>query len=217
MKADDKRSKPYVWVTWITKFLAGEDKCEWKNWYKANFRYAKRDEPEFPALKRWIRQHDEMTSIRKADLESEGWMVATEEANAFKLDGKQATLSGKPDIVATKPDEKLLLVVDEKSGKKRNSDRWQVLTYMFALPLAFSRFSSWAISGAVDYRNGLMEISNLEDEHVERISGAITTISSEEEPARTPSVHECRFCNILNCPDRADAGDGGRGDASNFF
>lgn len=30
------RTQPYIWTTWITKFLAGDNSCEWATWYKAH-------------------------------------------------------------------------------------------------------------------------------------------------------------------------------------
>lgn len=31
------RNSPYVWVTWLTKILAGEQSCEWASWFKAHY------------------------------------------------------------------------------------------------------------------------------------------------------------------------------------
>ena len=36
-----KRDGPYVWVSWITKLLAGEVNCEWAPWFKAHHTYQK--------------------------------------------------------------------------------------------------------------------------------------------------------------------------------
>ena len=35
----ERRSSPYIWVTWVTwlsKLLAGENSCEWASWFKAH-------------------------------------------------------------------------------------------------------------------------------------------------------------------------------------
>ena len=28
---------PYIWATWLTKLLAGEDSCEWSSWFKSQY------------------------------------------------------------------------------------------------------------------------------------------------------------------------------------
>jgi len=35
-----QRPAPYVWVTWITKLLAGETHCTWSVWLRANYKTA---------------------------------------------------------------------------------------------------------------------------------------------------------------------------------
>ena len=36
------RDSPYIWVTWLTKLLVGENYCEWAGWFKAHYeRYDK--------------------------------------------------------------------------------------------------------------------------------------------------------------------------------
>ena len=29
------RDSPYIWVTWLTKLLAGENSCEWAAWFRS--------------------------------------------------------------------------------------------------------------------------------------------------------------------------------------
>ena len=33
--AERRRDGPYIWVTWLTKLLAGENSCEWGSWFRA--------------------------------------------------------------------------------------------------------------------------------------------------------------------------------------
>jgi len=35
------RRSPYIWVTWLTKLMAGEAQCEWASWFKAHHKYDK--------------------------------------------------------------------------------------------------------------------------------------------------------------------------------
>jgi hypothetical protein len=199
---DNPRNRPYIWVTWLTGLLAGLDKCEWKSWYKAHYRYAKRSGDDTFNLQEWTRQHDQMTAKRVEQLKCDNWTVQVEEQNSFRLDGSRATLSGKPDIIALRAAEKRLLVIDEKSGRPRESDRWQVLLYMFALPLVWA--NGWQVDGQVEYRGQSLDVSReqLTPEVSTQIVDKIVVVGGTEEPNRTPSASECRFCDIMNCPDR---------------
>ena len=31
------RDGPYIWVTWLTKLMVGENSCEWAAWFKSHF------------------------------------------------------------------------------------------------------------------------------------------------------------------------------------
>jgi len=213
---DHPRKKSYIWTTWITGLLAGTDKCNWRAWYKAHFRYAKRQgDGEFD-LEQWTRQHDRMTAVRAEKLKESGWTVRLEDDNAFKLDGDVTTLSGKPDILALRESEKRALVIDEKSGRARDSDSWQVLIYMFALPLIWAK--GWRIDGEVEYRGGGLSVpaEQLSLDVTNKIVAKVRLVGGDEEPSRVPSANECRFCDILSCPDRwADKSKSA--DASEYF
>lgn len=201
---DSPRKRAYIWTTWITGLLAGTDACMWKAWYKSHFRYAKLEENSHGFdIAEWTRQHDAMTAARVKQLKDDGrWTsIREEDENAFKLSGRNADLSGKPDIVALSRHIQHALVIDEKSGKKKESDVWQVLLYMFALPLVWA--SGWRVEGEIEYRDGKRAVDP--DRIVSarpRIVEVIKVVGDPEEPLRTPSPSECRFCDIQACPDR---------------
>lgn len=194
---DSKRGKPYAWVTWITGLLAGTDKCQWKAWVKSNFRYAKRAEDQSKDLSDWTKQHDQMVGERVLKLEREGYTVRTEDENAFKVEGRTAILSGKPDIVAVRPDSDSALVIDTKSGSVKPKDSWQVYIYMWALPLTV--YKGLKMAGAVDYRHGLENLPPLTQGHVDRITETMRLVGQSGAPPAAPSVAECRYCDIVEC------------------
>ena len=97
--AETRRGKPYVWVTWITKLLGGQQQCAWASWFKARFKYEKLEEGSFDSAA-WSARHAELVRRRAAELGEEGWAVTLENENGFKLEGRSGVLSGKPDIVA---------------------------------------------------------------------------------------------------------------------
>lgn len=202
MAMDSPRPKPYIWVSWLTPFLADTDKCHWKPWKKAHFRYAKVPDTSDFDLQDWIRQHNAMTETRVEKLRSQGYVVKVEEQNSFKLEGKSSTLAGKPDIVALKHDEKRALVVDEKSGKVKPQDIWQVRIYVLALRRTFLK--GYTIDGEVEYRgsSNFVDAASHTNEIEEKIFSLTRLVGGDEAPPRVPSASECRFCDILNCPDR---------------
>lgn len=191
--------KPYIWVSWITGLLAGTSKCQWSAWFKAHYHYAKRPEENTGNLAQWNRDHREMVDARVNLMRADGWEVRVETDNAFKIEGRTATLAAKPDIVGVRGIE--ARVIDEKSGQPRDSDPWQVKVYMWGLPLV-SPFK--AIDGEVQYRGHIVEIkaAELTEDAVKSITGTLSLVGGPEEPPRTPSLDECRFCNIADCPDR---------------
>jgi hypothetical protein len=214
---EPKRPKKYIWVTWITKLISGEDKCWYKAWHKATYKYEKRaddaDRADFFA--EWQKKHDAITTRRVAELRKQGWVVKVEEEGEFKLAGKNADVSGKPDYVAMK--DGVALVGDAKSGKKRESDHWQVLIYAFALPLSWLRGSGLAIEGEVEYQDQRQPVRPLTDAARKNIVEAIQRIAGPAELPAAPSITECKFCDVAKCKYRVESMKRADGDATSFF
>jgi len=196
---NSRRRRPYIWVSWATPLLAGSS-CQWAAWFKSHYRYAKRDRDDNFDRSTWTREHNKMVQDRRKLLEADGWAVTLEEANSFKLEGRAATLAGKPDLVAVKGAR--AVIFDEKSGKERRSDRWQVLIYM--LSLARQKLKGLTVEGAVEYRGKTSPIppGELDDRAQQAIWSTLTLIGADTEPPRAPSESECRFCDIADCPER---------------
>lgn len=211
---DKRRKRPYVWVTWLTKLLAGEHSCLWRSWYKACFKYTKRpDDPGRAAFfEEWTAKHDAISTARAEELRQAGWVVREEEAAAFKLKGKAGDLAGKPDIAAVKGEEGL--VVDAKSGRQRESDAWQVLVYLLALPLSWGKGIRWR--GEVQYKGRAVDVRPLGKSEQANITSVLQTITDPTaEPRRVPSWSECRYCDVAACPERVTTEP--TGDASELF
>lgn len=198
--------KPYIWVTWLAKLLGG-DQCAWSAWFKAHYRYEKFEEQALD-LAQWNREHTELMQARKRELLRDGWTVTMEQQNAFRLEGAAAVVAGKIDIIATKPG--FVLVVDGKTGRERDSDLWQVLIYLFALPKCRpDLFASGVnVEGEVQYRRGDERITvtpdDLTPQRLDDLVRMIKAIGSLSEPPRAPSREECQRCNIgvADCPQR---------------
>lgn len=198
-KDSSRGPRAFIWVTWITGLLAGTDKCEFAPWYKAHYRFAKLSK-DGASLDDWKRQHDAMVTARVKALTAQGYAVAIEDQNAFKVKGTASDLSGKPDIVAGKGE--FVLVIDEKSGQERQSDMWQVRIYLWALPIVVKQFARSLLAGEVEYRGKSIAVTYPNAEMVARIVSTLQLVGGELEPPRTPSVQECCFCDVAACPDR---------------
>lgn len=201
--ATPRGGKPYIWATWLAQLLGGKQ-CVWRVWFQSRFRYDKYQEEAMDLVK-WNRDHNRLMAARRKELEREGWTVTTEEQNAFKLEGQLAIVAGKPDIVAAKPGH--VLVVDGKTGRQRDSDIFQVLLYLFAIPKSRPDLVG-ALEGEVQYAKGDERIAitpdQLTPERMDDIVALIKAIAGETPPRKVPSRDECRRCPVGfgDCPER---------------
>jgi CRISPR/Cas system-associated exonuclease Cas4 (RecB family) len=203
--SERRKGQPYIWVTWLAKLLGG-NQCLWSAWFKAHFKYEKFNEMAMDLVK-WNRDHNRLMAQRRKELEEDGWTVFTEEQNAFKLQGSTATVAGKPDIVAAKDGQ--ILVVDGKTGRVKDSDVWQVLFYLYAIPKSRPDLKGELV-GEVQYANGetfAMTPNELDEKRMGDIVSLIKVIASDEPPKKVPSRDECKRCDIGfgDCPERVGA------------
>jgi len=211
---DKARPRPYIWVSWITKLLAGENKCWYAAWYKAHHKYDKKpDDPDREDFfKEWTAKHDAITEKVAESYRESGWVVRVEDEASFKLVGRQADVAGKPDIVALKDGSVEGEVVDAKSGRRRASDHWQVLIYLFSLPLSW--LPGVRLRGVVAYADGEEPVRPLGQKEKDAIVAAVKRVSDPTAPEPVPSANECRHCDVLACTARQQTSDG---DATRFF
>lgn len=200
-----RTGKPYIWVTWLAKLLGG-NRCIWSAWFKAHYKYDKFEEQAADLVK-WNRDHNKLMSVRQKELEADGWTVLVEEQNAFKLEGKVAVVAGKPDLVAVKSGQ--VMVIDGKTGRERESDIWQVLFYLFALPKSRPDLKGELI-GEVQYKSGdviTLSPAELDEPRMGQIVKLIEAVAGAEPPVKRPSRDECKRCNIgvKDCPQRVSA------------
>lgn len=198
------RTKPYVWVTWLTPILAGEAQCQFATWFKAHHQYTKRVDDTFD-LAKWSADHTALLERRARELEDDGWQVLLENSNAFRLHGKSATLAGKPDIVARRDGD--TLVVDAKTGQPKNRDWWQVLIYLAVLPKCFA-VQTDRLRGEVCYPSHRTPVvgAELTQDRADRIWALIRKVGDGQRLACVPSANECHFCDITaaDCPQRVE-------------
>jgi len=182
----EKRDKVFVWPSWISKLVAGEDHCFWKYWFKCHFTYDKLS-GDFN-LAKWNIAHTQLLRSRVDALERLGFTVFIEDQNSFRLEIKAGNyihhepkyygelilklkndiiISGKADIVAIGEDEDehisgkmhpIALVEDCKTGSCKTSDHVQVALYMMLLPKAIEKYKELKFNGCIVYKNGVPNV-----------------------------------------------------------
>ncbi len=199
------RAEPYVWVSWITKLLAGESSCVWSAWFRAHYQTAKG--PNNFDMAAWLMEHAAMLRRTASEHEEEGYAVFTEGQNLFALAGKAGTLAGKPDVVAVKGAEGWVL--DNKTGSPKLSDRVQVMVYQWALPKTIPAFAGVRFSGKVVYATGHSIIGPEEVDalFIKKVADLMKEVCGDVEPRKAPSFQECSYCPITaeDCAERAGA------------
>ena len=150
--------------------------------------------------------HTALLNERITNWEVGGFDVDVEAQNRFDLHGKSATLAGRPDLVARRDDE--AVIVDAKTGHDGPSHAVQVMIYLYAVPKAIERYRSLKLRGQVTYRDHTVRISAeaVDEQFIQNLGALIRRISSDEPARRVPSRQECRFCDITvaDCPERVD-------------
>jgi CRISPR/Cas system-associated exonuclease Cas4 (RecB family) len=196
-----KRFKFYARVEQLSKLLAKEKQCNFSVWLSTQYQFEKPPRNYDPS------KHDEMVIQRASQLQAEGFTVYVEYANSLKVNGKifDICVAGRPDIVAIK--DNWVVVEDCKTGKRRDSHRFQVLLYMLLLPLAPEtkhHCQGQIPHGRLVYPDGTVEIPAwaVDRPFKQLLHQTIATICSPTPPNPTPSQWECRYCNIPapHCP-----------------
>jgi CRISPR/Cas system-associated exonuclease Cas4 (RecB family) len=202
-----KRESPYIWVTWLSKIMAGEQTCLWASWFKTHFKDFKKAPSDFN-MARWNLDHTRLLIRTRAELTARGAEIRVESQNSFQYrHAGGAIIAGKPDIVAI--DGMEIVVVDCKTGKPKASDQLQVQIYMYVLPICFPKYGLYTIRGRLVYPDHSVEIAPaaVDSTFADHLDYFIDLVAGDKTQPQTPSVSECRFCDItsLDCQHRIDA------------
>ncbi|MEE8472913.1 MAG: PD-(D/E)XK nuclease family protein [Dehalococcoidia bacterium] len=214
-----KRQSPYIWVTWLTKLLVGENSCEWGAWFRAQHERSSWDRvPGTFDETGWQLEHTTLATQVRTRFEETGKAIFTEGQNHFTLRGTTATLGGKPDLIAT--GEGSGTIIDVKTGKPSPSHHVQVMVYMYAVPRALRQYRGIDFQGKVIYRDHEVDIpgSALDAPFIDNLAQLIRRLGSSQPARKVPSSPECGFCDIteVDCPERAVQGRAEEGETSDF-
>lgn len=197
---------PFVFVTYVLGLVTGIDQCVWRAWFRSRYKYPERPDPTFNAAA-WASQHDDQVEKRVRELQADGWKVQKEGQNWIRVKGEVAVLAAKPDIVASRGGQ--FLIVDEKTGAQNQKDFWQLLIYTYLLPKAWGQ-PNLRLAGQVEYADGT-RVDVLPAEFTQELRtkffSIVKRIGDPMQPEKTPTASECRFCNIPGsvCDKRIEA------------
>lgn len=200
-----RRASPYVWVTWLSKLLVGDQSCDWATWFRTHHERYEKMPSSFDAAG-WKMAHTALLDRKYRQLIEAGQSVSMEGQNKFSLKGSCATLGGKPDLIGLNGSG---TICDIKTGQPKPSDHAQVMAYMWAVPLALRRYKGLRFDGLVVYPDHEVRIpaESVDDAFVENLAGLIKRVSAEAAPRRVPSIDECKFCDLTvkDCAERVEA------------
>ena len=190
-----QRNFPYIWATWLPRLLTGERSCEWAIWFKARHQGWNRKPSDFNQAD-WLARHTALLNEHRDRWIQSGYDVRVENQNAFQLRGHSAILAGKPDLLVLNKNR--ILVIDFKTGQELPWHKFQVMTYMYAMPKALPEYRHFKLAGEIVYNNRTERVSQggIDQGFVQNLGSLIRRIAAPEPPVRVPSAQECRFCDI---------------------
>ena len=213
------RDHPYIWATWLPRLLTGENSCEWAIWFKAHYQRWARQPRDFDQSQ-WLLDHTALLHQQKAEWEEHGYDVYIEAQNSFQLRGRTATLAGRPDLIVNRGDD--ALIIDVKTGQEQPWHAVQLQIYQYALPKALpERFHHARLAGEVVYPSRVARVPRgaLHGQFIDQLGSTIRRLAATNPPKPTPSLRECRFCDITaaDCPERVnEASEPAAGETNDF-
>ena len=203
----EPRTSPYIWASWLSKLLVGDNSCEWAAWFKAHYQSYQEAPSTFDSVA-WRLDHTRLVDQVRAQLEADGKTVLTEGQNLFRLRGASGvTLGGRPDLIAISGD--AASIYEMKTGEPAASDHVQVMIYAYAIPLAFRQYEGMKFDGTVVYRDHQVPIpaDAVDGRFKTSLAQLIRKVGSTAPARKVPSAMECGFCEITtaDCPERIDS------------
>ncbi len=205
----NRRDGPYVWVTWLSKLMAGETSCEWAPWFRTHYRDHEKVPSDFDQAA-WQMEHTRALRDLRVARQAAGEEVTVERQNYFQWERPNSplVLAGTPDLICVGPD--YVRVYDVKTGMPRTSHQTQVMIYMHCLRSLAPVYRDKLLHGAVTYADGNqidIPLSAIDDRFVENFDYYLDILESPDPAEKIPSEGECRFCDIARseCPERIEA------------
>jgi hypothetical protein len=200
-----RRASPYVWATWLSKLLVGDQSCEWAAWFRTHHERYDKAPSNFDATG-WRLAHTALLDRKYRQLVEAGECVRIEGQNKFILPGRCATLGGRPDLIGLNG---AGTICDVKTGQPKPSDHVQVMIYIWAVPRALPKYQGLRFDGLVVYPDHEVRIpaEAVDGAFVANMAALIKRVSADAPARRVPSPDECKFCDLTlkDCPERVEA------------
>ena len=174
------REHPYIWATWIARLLASEAHCEWSGWFRAHYQGWTKPPSDFDQA-RWMLDHTDLVNQARESREALGYEVYTENQNSFTRRGATAKLAGKPDLIAIKGRD--AVVINAKTGRPSPHHAVQVMIYQYSVPKALEEYRGMEFRGHVIYPDSNVQIPV---SRVERLGGLIRRLADENPAGGSP-------------------------------
>lgn len=202
------RDGPYVWLTWLSRWIGGDRSCDWSVWFQANNFYDKLDDGKDWTLTRV--KHTRLLKETRDALIADGYRVRVEDQNKFTArheDSPSVAIGGKPDLLAFRDDD--AIIIDVKTGLHYVGHDQQVLLPMALMPRCRREYEDVRFRGQLIYEDGSIfefhpqaaeDLYNELPYFLNKLSGP------EDKTLRAPSARECAWCPISSayCPDRIE-------------
>jgi hypothetical protein len=194
-----QRPEPFIWASWLAKVMAGRVSCEWQFWFQTHHRLLSKQPSSFDSVG-WQIGHTRLLSEVRREASARDLQPQIEFGVTFKLPEVDAKISGKADCLIV--DGSDVTVLDCKTGNAHQSDRVQVMIYMYGLS-TYPQFARSRIRGAVIYRDDRVEIPYLPEHFESDLTYFAQMLAAGEMPLRQPGP-DCSFCTIaaIDCPER---------------
>ena len=197
-----RRGRPFVWLTSLSKMMAGDRSCLWSGWFRAHFEDFEKVQGDFDQA-RWKIRHTRLLHELATELEGKGEAVRIEEQNRFRYERASGiVVAGVADLVSLSSQ----TVYDCKTGRPRASDQVQVMLSMYFLPLCHPEYQGMRLDGCVVYRHARIPIPAIaiDEEFITGVEYFLDLLESATQARRVPSEMECAFCDITkrDCPER---------------
>ena len=203
-----QRDGVYVWVTWLSRLMAGDVQCHWASWFRSHYMAYPKAPSDFQ-LATWTVEHNKCLDVMCQECSSKALTYFKENQNSFNVKRGDMTIGGKPDLVVLEND-KSYTVYDMKTGQPRASDVIQVMLYMTFLPYTPSgRYKGKIINGCVAYKDTdktLIPAQSLDTTFNKQITHFLNILDAPTAPQKVPSFVECQYCDITkaDCPERIE-------------
>lgn len=202
----ESRPNPYLYVTWLAEHMTGTLMCDFKLWFKANYKNWAQPPNDFDTAS-WMMAHTRLLREMIAQV-PEGRTLYIEDQGSFWATYNGVTISGKPDLVLVHEDSQTVIVQDAKTGKPSPKHEAQLQLYMWFLPTKFPELRRYRFSGELVYSNHPNKSVPYPERKlfVSALDAATTVASAVKAPRKLPSEQECGWCNITreDCDERIE-------------